>query len=258
MMFNRILAVAFILTVIVTSGWHTNAAKAQIVTEGLVSRWTLDEADIEGGTVKDVQGNNDGSIQGDPEAVEGKIGGALNFDGLDDHIVVPDDASLGFGTGDFTICAWVKTTAATGSGSSRDDIVAKGDPSISGYGLASRNSMGLFFTANAGEFQGTSAINDDEWHYLVGVRASSDTFLYVDGELEASGTNAENVDTTLNLMIGKHPLKAESYITGAIDEVCIYNRALSEDEVKQNYEAKPTAVNAAGELSLTWGKIKIE
>jgi len=88
------------------------------------------------------------------------------------------------------------------------------------------------------------------------VRVSSDTFLYVDGEVEANGTNSENVDTTLNLIIGKHPMKAESYITGAIDEVCIYNRALSEDEVKQNYESKGAAVESAGKLSFTWGKVK--
>jgi sialidase-1 len=256
MMCGKILCGFSILIIAVTLVCYTNVAKAQVVKEGLVSHWTFDQADIEGTTVKDVQGSNDGSIEGEPKTVEGRTGDALSFDGVADHIVVPNDDSMNFGAGDFTVCAWVKTTATTGGGSSRDDIVAKGDPSISGYGLASRNSACLFFTANLGEFQGTSPINDDEWHYLVGVRVSSDTFLYVDGEVEANGTNSENVDTTLNLIIGKHPMKAESYITGAIDDVCIYNRALSEDEVKQNYEAEGAAVESAGKLSLTWGKIK--
>ena len=54
----------FVLTVIIASAWCVNAAKAQIITDGLVSYWTLDRADIEGDTAKDVFGNNDGEILG--------------------------------------------------------------------------------------------------------------------------------------------------------------------------------------------------
>jgi hypothetical protein len=256
MMSSRSLTLLSILTVMVTSIWYTNAAGDYIVKEGLVSYWTLDEADIEGKTVKDVQGDNDGSIEGDPEVVEGKVGSALNFDGAADHIVVPSDDSLNFGTEDFSICAWAKTTATTGRWASRQDIAGKGDPSISGYALSADSNKAFFWIGDVGEVPGTSEINDGEWHCLIGVRKSSDTFLYVDGELEASGTNAESVSTSISCIIAKHPTKSESYFAGAIDEVCIYNRALNEDEIKQIYEAKPVAVKPAAKLSLTWGEIK--
>lgn len=103
---------------------------------------------------------------------------------------------------------------------------------------------------------GKTQINDGNWHYIAGVRKSSDILLYVDGKLEAKSVNSESVDTAINCIIAKHPTKSESYFAGSIDDVCIYNRALSEDEIKRNYEAKPTAVNKAEKLSITWGGIK--
>ncbi len=259
MMFSRTLTVVFTLMVIVTLAWHTNAAEAQIIEEGLVSRWTFDDVDIDGKTAKDVQGNNDGAIEGAPEVVEGKIGNALNFDGVADHVVVAsDDDSMNFGVGDFSICAWVKTTATSGRWAQRQDIAGKGDPSGSGYALSADSNKAFLWVGGAGEVPGTTDINDGEWHHLIGMRKGSDIFLYVDGQLDAQGTNAENVDTATSCIIAKHPTKGESFFAGAIDEVLIYNRALNEDEIKQLHEAKATAVNAVGKMTLTWGKIKIK
>jgi len=62
-MFNKTLIIIFALTVI-TLALQTNTAKSQIVTDGLVSYWTFDSADIKGTTVKDVFGDNDGTIIG--------------------------------------------------------------------------------------------------------------------------------------------------------------------------------------------------
>lgn len=253
---QKLLTSAFVLTAILFLICYTNTAEAQLVEDGLVSYWPLDESSIDGDTVKDLQNDNDGTINGAPKTVAGKLGEALEFNGADTWIEVPNADNLNFGDGDFTLCAWAKTTATTGGGSQRDDIVAKGDPSISGYGLSSRNNSALFFIGDTSEFQGTSAINDDEWHYLVGVRKSSDAVLYVDATVEATGSNAESTDTTLSLIFAKHPLKAESYFDGVIDEVCVYNRALSEAEVTQNYESKGAAVNPRGKLSTVWGTIK--
>ena len=82
-----ILAVAVFLCV--------GGAKAQqIVTDGLVSYWTFDDGDIEGDTVKDVWGDNDGTIVGNAQMVDGKIGKALEFDGVGSYVEVPDHESL--------------------------------------------------------------------------------------------------------------------------------------------------------------------
>jgi hypothetical protein len=257
MMCGKISCGFSILIIAVTLVCYTNVVKAQVVKEGLVSHWTFDQADIEGTTVKDVQGGNDGSIEGGPKTVEGRTGDALSFDGAADHIVVPSDDSMNFGAGDFTVCAWAKTTAVTGRWAQRQDIVGKGDPSVSGYALSADSNKAFFWIGGAGEVPGTSEINDGNWHYLAGVRKSSEVFLYVDGNLEANGTNAENVDTTLSCVIAKHPTKGESYFAGDIDEACIYSRALNEEEIGENFELKVAVSRRPDEkLSFTWGRVK--
>jgi hypothetical protein len=59
----------------------------------LVSYWNFNKGNIQGETVKDVWGENDGTIKGDPKTVEGKFGEALEFGG-DDLVEVPDAESL--------------------------------------------------------------------------------------------------------------------------------------------------------------------
>lgn len=59
------LATIFVMAVLIILALQVSTAKGAVVTEGLVSYWTLDEAHIEGDTVKDVWGKNDGTIMGD-------------------------------------------------------------------------------------------------------------------------------------------------------------------------------------------------
>ena len=108
-MLNKTAAIAFVLSISVVF-MYADTTKAQIVKEGLVSYWTLDEADTDGKAIEDVWGNNDGTIMGDPEMVEGKIGDALKFDGIDDYVDCGNDGSLDFGRKELTVAAWFKTT----------------------------------------------------------------------------------------------------------------------------------------------------
>ena len=71
------LVMVFVLMAQATLVWQIGAAEGQVVEDGLVSYWTFDVADVVDTTVKDVWGGNDGTLVGDPEAVEGKIGQAL-------------------------------------------------------------------------------------------------------------------------------------------------------------------------------------
>ena len=106
-MFNKILTIVFFLTVIATTFIYTNRVEAQtFITEELVSYWPFDRAHIKGKTVYDVVGDNDGSMMGDPKTVEGKVGEALEFDGVDDRVVVKDNPSLNSST--FSIEMWLK------------------------------------------------------------------------------------------------------------------------------------------------------
>ena len=72
-MFLRALTYMWVLVFIVTIFMYANVTKAQMVTDGLVGYWPLDEDTITGGTVEDVWGENDGTLQGDPKIVAGRI-----------------------------------------------------------------------------------------------------------------------------------------------------------------------------------------
>ena len=231
-------------------------ANAQVIRDGLVGYWSLDKTAIEGKKVKETINKFDGEIKGGPQIVEGKVKEALEFKSIGDYVEIPHNDALNFGTNDFTVCVWAKTSANTGRWAQRHDIVGKGDPSVSGYAISADSNKGFFWVGGAGEFSGVSNINDDKWHHIVGLRKASDCFIYIDGKLENKGTNSENVDTQLNLIFAKHPLKAESYFVGAIDEVYIFNRALTEAEILSIYSAKGASVDHIEKLSITWGMIK--
>ena len=99
--------VSFVLVL----GLTTTVANADIA-DGLVAYWPLDEGG--GTTTADASGNgNDGTLNL-PGWDSGKFGGALNFDGVDDYVDCGNPSILDFGTGDFTISAWIKTTAPAG------------------------------------------------------------------------------------------------------------------------------------------------
>ena len=103
MKFNR-LTLWKMLTVMGMAALSVNivVAEIQIVTDGLVSSWSLDRSSIVGDTVKDQWGNNHGIMVGSPEIVEGKINEALLFNGQDSLVEIDHSDSLDiFTTGHF-------------------------------------------------------------------------------------------------------------------------------------------------------------
>ena len=105
-MLNKISTTVLAL-LIVTVFAYANMAKAQIVEDGLISYWTFDNADIDGDTLKDLWGNNHGTIEGNPEIIEGHIGEAMEFHGQPDRVVVSNHESLAL-SDEFTVEAWAK------------------------------------------------------------------------------------------------------------------------------------------------------
>lgn len=117
-----------VFTLIFAVALEANIAAAQrIVADGLISHWSFDKADIQGDTIEDAWGNNDGTIVGAPRVVEGKVGEALELNGVDQYVDVghPADGSLDFGQDiDFTIAAWIKVSETPAD---QYTIVSKGD-----------------------------------------------------------------------------------------------------------------------------------
>ena len=267
-MFSKTLTIFFlpaILTFIVLS---TNWVSAQIVKEGLVSYWPLDESYVKGKEIKDFQRNNDGETNADPEAVEGMIGEALKFDDKNDCIVVDDSASLDI-TSKITVEAWIKPATFT---SQYPGIVCKWDwgGANRSYALYLQNFTNPWFmisdngTYIGGNYECISPtpLLVDKWYHLAGVYDGSKLMLYVDGvKVCEKDIKAEIFSGAAKLSIGASMnggvVATDEIFNGIIDEVRVYNKPLTEAEIQQNYQSRELAtVKPAGKLSLTWGEVK--
>jgi hypothetical protein len=259
-MFNKILTIAFVFTILATIFTHANIAKAQVVTNGLVSYWTFDEEDTVGNTVKDIWGENDGTIVGEPQIVEGAVGEALDFDGVDDYVDCGNDDSLNI-TDEITIEFWIYPRENV----QNRHVVSKGEWAAGGYWVQHAdpgNVGGIYFYLD-GVYQsfivpaGSSELNN--WHHFMLTYDGSAVKSYKNGVLlnEAPATGKIN-EKDANFMISRYSAVDLHHIDGIIDEVRVYNRGLNEEEAQQNYVAKGMAViDSANKLSLTWGKIKV-
>jgi len=214
------------------------------IRSGPVAQWALDDG--AGAIAADSSGNgNDGVITGEPLWVTGIVGGALELDGVDDYVDCGNPAALDFGAGDFTISAWIQLTTAE-----RATVYAKGGDNGGGIrytlamGEANDNKMTLTTDDDSDKMQtkGDTVVNDGEWHHVVGMREGNTGFVYVDGVLDGSLELPEGYDLSgssqHNALIGaitdhRDPTGAtlEKLFMGTIDEVAVYDRALSDAEV---------------------------
>ncbi|MCK5397685.1 MAG: LamG domain-containing protein, partial [Thermoplasmata archaeon] len=212
-----------------------------IAEDGLIAKWSFDEG--AGTDATDTSGNgNDGIIYGATWAT-GINGSALSFDGVDDYVEVPDDPSLR-GFNQITLEAWVniKSVYIYDEG---EDIVGKGDDLTKDvYNLHVRedpaqNSLEFKITIGDGVNRATVAssyIFETNTNYsVVGTYDGNILSIYVNGilinDLEVS---IQTFGNNLNpLYIGKHTWGASESkrIEGMIDEVKIYNYALSATEI---------------------------
>ncbi len=254
-MFNKILIIAFAL-VIATVFTHANMAKAQIVTKGLVSSWSFDKASIKGETVKDLWGDNDGTINGNPEIVEGKYGDALSFDTREDYVDFGSDASFDI-TSAVTLEAWIKPQTLT---SKYGMVVGKwndGAGECSYFlGLRNDNTIRVDIYANA-EFHGNHAgtIVDGEWTHIAMTYDGDNQKVYQDGVLVGTFDVDGNINVTPSVSVMVGTAVSRWNFRGIIDDVRIYNRALSRHEIFAT-----TGLAIAGpteKLAPTWGEIKV-
>jgi hypothetical protein len=216
--------VAVTLTVNPASGGGGGGAN------GLVGAWSFDEAS--GATVADASGaGNAGTITG-ATRVAGKYGGALSFNGSSDLVRVPDAASLHLGSA-LTMEAWVRPTAL---GSVWRTVLMKQRGTNLGYALYGNDNgtlptAHLFTTSDLGT-RGTSALPLDTWSFLAATWDGTTARLYVNGTEVASravgGTIASTADP---LTMGGNGVWGE-WFQGQLDNVRLYNRALSASEVQ--------------------------
>jgi len=252
---------------------QTNLLESQVVEDGLVSYWSFDNADVRGNIVKDLVGGNDGTIVGAPKHVKGKISEAFEFGGEPDAIDVtsPANGSLDFGDDkDFSMMAWIKVDKPPELDGGQSTIISKGDGGGNARILwkivGTQLQVTIANEAGGGpkiDFNSVSDVVDGHWHHVLFVADRSDaTRIYIDGKLDAEGGLSEGTDITTesplfigaSVRIGK---TTRRYFEGLIDEVGIYKRALTDDEIEWNFNSEGLAVSPQKKLAITWGEIKV-
>jgi hypothetical protein len=203
---------------------------------GLVGLWSFNGPDLSGTTVYDRSGQgNNGTLTNGPTITEGRVGQALSFDGVDDYVNVGSASSLNVAAGDFSLCAWFKTTGT------EEDMIGKG-ASTGGYLLMSYLTKlrgHVWTTTSANTIDSVAVVNDGSWHFGCQTVDSTKIYLYIDGILDNSqnltGTKTGNSNLVgIGCRIG-NGCSASQHFIGTLDEVRIYNRALSATEVQDLY-----------------------
>ncbi len=233
-------------------------------TNGLVGYWTFDEGT--GSTTYDSSGNNNnGAWQGTASGTSGyysagKLGTwAGTFDGTDNYVDISNQAQFNFADATFTATGWFKTSTT-----SAEFILGK-VVNGGGWGVAvnwgscvggaghlcatMKDSLNSQFVQTAS----TSNLNDNNWHQFAAVITTNTTngsaqsaLMYIDGALSQGSTTLDSnpyVVASGDLHIGNRnttPSNPTSYFAGSIDDIRIYNRALSSAEVQALYSSSAT------------------
>ncbi len=228
----------------------TSLGVSAVVTQppsGNVLYWSFDSSADSAGVAQDQSGNNgNGVISGSPAQVTGKLNQALVFNGVNTSVTMnafSDEATAFYNS--ITLAAWINTTNT----SRVEAIVSKYSAGGSGAGYIFRTDQNGFLEMTFGGSDitaypitaiDTTKINDGNWHHVaVVVNIGQNVQFYVDGNLSSTAPikTAGNGDSWSNLVVGVNPwTDAGNYFTGDIDEVRVYNRALSAAEVATVYQ----------------------
>ena len=239
----------YLVSFVLVLGLTVSVANADIESD-LVAWWSFNDGS--GTTALESVSGLHGTLVGGPSWTR-KVGGALEFDGVDDYVTAGPDEALNF-TGSFTIAAWIKIDQWT----HKHEIVvykATEDWANKCWRLnraGDRDTIAIT-TIGTQKLRGSTAVNDGEWHHIAAVfdDDADMMYLYLDAVEDAStGFGGNPPGGTGPLLIGCErddelsdpPPPLRRFWGGLIDEVHIYSRALSPEDIKELYESKPLAV----------------
>ena len=254
---------------------------AKIDPEAAVGIWFFDEGT--GKTAKDSsENNNDGTLENSPKWAEGKLDKALEFEGKDSYINVPDTESLDI-TDAITIVGWVypnfygqsdskKPIAGDGSSVNILSKMVSENSYIGPFWWEYRNNGNLnaYFAAVPADTYLTPTIPDlpaDKWSHIASTYDSSKGIanIYLDAGLVATKSNPNfgPLREGIQLLFGTGKGgQYGNYYNGKLDDVAIFHAVLAEKDI-DNIMNKGlgralgiTAVSPSGKLAAVWGSIK--
>jgi hypothetical protein len=208
---------------------HTviNASQNDRLTDGLVGMWSFNGPDLDGTTATDVSGNgNDGTLTNGPQPAIGKVGQGLRIDSKDQ---VVDISNIGNST--ITASMWYKYN---GVGSNWNTLFCRDGGSYHHLLIESDGSGEIGFYNGSWNGSGYN-LTVGNWYHLVLIKDGTNSKLYVNGELKQdSNSSFDNSNYPLS-RIGNYGSETQGSL-GIIDDVRIYDRALSESEIKRLYK----------------------
>lgn len=226
----------------------------------LIGYWTFDEKG--GNVVYDFSMNSNNGMLGDdnienededtpPSFVQGRFSSGLEFDGIDDFVNFGNDSIFDLGLKSFTITFWIKPREQLNNEVS---ILEKGGYGMNGYSIRFLNNtktIAFYYASSdgwSGEFAPQVLISPNEWTYVAVVvnQSAGKGISYRNGILigeKALPTYYSNADS--DLYIGK-----TQYYRGIIDEVKIYDTALTSNEIFEDYITGIKKLNESGSVRI--------
>jgi hypothetical protein len=200
-------------------------------TSGLVGWWKLNESG--GLQARDSSGNGyHGTLVGKPtwRREGGAIGGALEFDGTGDYVVIGNQRQFDI-TDEITVAAWIKVNRFDRNWQA---IVGKGDLSWRIARDRDRDCLQFAFNSVPNEqlLKGQIIVTDGQWHHVAGVYDGRQMSLYIDGQLDVSQATTTNIPVSDKpVYIGENSQARGRYWNGRISDVRVYRRALTPQEI---------------------------
>jgi hypothetical protein len=186
------------------------------------------------GDTSDSTGAHPGTPVGSPDFVAGKVGKAVTLNGTGDYIELTGYTGI-LGASAITATAWVNTVSTT------TGAILGWGPNVAGQRFGFRINDGrLRFEHHGGNVQGDTSVNDGAWHHVaVTIQENAtishpEVILWLDGRDDTRPTtdpDAFNITAASDARIGSRPAADDRFFMGEIDELYIYDRALTPGEI---------------------------
>jgi hypothetical protein len=247
---SKVILVCAMVFTFSLSGFSVAMGQAE---QFLVGYWPFDEG--AGEETRDASGNgHDGKLINDPAWVQGKFDRALDFGGTGSYVSVPDDDELDLSDA-VTLMAWFNLNEAI-AGNRR--MMSKNDSIFVIFDFGNPSALD-FLTKPNNDFAESTTVDWEpgEWYHFAGTYDGDTLRIYVNGELEGETSGVPPIATSsLDLWIGFDDWASALGFHGIIDDVRIYSKALTQDEIKKAMEGPVAVQMTQDKLPVTWGAIK--
>jgi len=246
------------------NGWIRMEDTSDISANGLIFYQSFNYADADWNNKKGLDRSgvspaNDLSFYGVNKPAKGKIGWGLELDGTNyASTAIQNGSQLDIDSNPITMSAWVKIDVlGAGSNSDNRDIIGRGSFADDGFGINLNGNLINLGRHGGGNFNGNTQVTTNKWYFITGIINGANSKIYINGQLDGTGT-VDVKPSAGDLLIGGLSVGATTpYFDGIVDEVRIYNRVLSDDEIMRLYQNGVYLDNNGEFNGWAWSGLKI-